>query len=166
MKKVTSTKSNKEMAKVFRKVGDWFMDLPDDTQVGMGVDYSNAEIKRGKHHGMPASPAGFLAILYKTPTQAMLCHCRTVKQCRYSKDGARAFAKDLGFHYDSVRDLVDWLYENPDLWGSGRGSAIFSRWESAYNEGEKEYRYGELTTKAIGEKFLAVAGRLEKTKEV
>lgn len=148
------------MAKVFRKVGHWFMELPEEAKVDIGKLLSNADLKNGKVCGSPCCVGGWLAVYFDTDKNSL--------GDRDYIHGANAFAEKLGFEkwneqhdISPVYRLRMWATENPKMWGNEHGSVMFIH-AYAYNEGEKEYTEDTITTKAIGEKFLAVADRLEK----
>lgn len=146
MKKTISKKSNKEMSAIFREVGEWFMALPKEAEVDMVVAFSKVEVETCRS---PACFGGWLATKYSTK-----------KDCdgeRYFSDGACAFAKELGF--SNSAELSKYAYENPEIWGNVEGGGMFSI-PNAFDEGEKKYLHGTITTKAIGEKLIAVADRL------
>ena len=145
---------------VFRAVGNWFMTIPKNAEIDMGRGISNAAIKDGRHCGMPACVGGFLGILYGTPRNGThSSYDGTItKKCRDYKDGANAFARDLWFK--DMGELRQWARENPSIWGNMYGANMFLD-GFAYNEGEKIYSDETITPKAVGEKFIAVADRLE-----
>ena len=147
-----SKATNKWMAEVFRRVGEWFLDLPEGAEINMNEMSATAEIYDGKCCGSPACVGGWLAVLYRTPT-----HYGTSN--RFFEDGANEFAKELGF--ENNRRLSDWAEANPSIWGNDFGWDMFYK-ERAYSEGGKEYDNNTITVKAVGDKFVAVAGRLEK----
>lgn len=149
MKKIKSKKSNKEMAKVFRETGKWFLSLPEGALVDMTNVYSSAE---SVTCSTPSCFGGWLALKYKTGQSEYFL--------RHFADGANAFAEELGFTYRD--DLTEYAAENPEIWGNKNGDEMFCS-AYAFNEGDKEYTNETITTKAIGEKLIAVAKRLEET---
>lgn len=145
----TSNKSNKEMAEVFRETGEWFLSLPEKAEVDMTKGYSNVEPKTCNS---PACFGSWLSAKYRTQ--------KGEDEKRDYIDGAIAFAKDLGFC--NMHELRYWADENPKMWGNEDGHCMFNS-PSAFNEEDKEYANYTITTRAIGEKLIAVAERLRKT---
>ena len=136
------------MAKVFRETGEWFLALPEKAEVDMYEGYSDVEVETC---GSPACFGGWLAVKYGTP--------KDEDAGRNYRDGAYLFAEDLGF--DFTCELKEWAEKNPKIWGNQNGYQMFNR-PYAFNEGDKKYDDDAVavTTKAIGEKLIAVAGRL------
>ena len=162
---IRSKKTNKQMAAVFKEVGEWFLSLPEEAKVVMSRAYTSAD----EHEcNSPACFGGWLAVKYQTNEYENDNGGHDMR--RYYGDGANMFAKDLGFKnkdlgFKNMDDLGRYADENYEIWGNRSGFYMFYE-PQAFDEGDKKYTRDNITTKAIGEKLIAVAERLEKTKKV
>ncbi len=147
------------MAEVFEKVGNWFMTLPPkDNEIDMCFGDQIC--------GSPTCVGGWLAKYYNTQM-----HGKQKKRSFY--EGANAFSEDLGFfetknsHNISRKpndSMKHFFSENKELWGNRDACYMFATTgECAYDEGDKRYTWRNMTTKAVAEKYLAVAKRLRES---
>ena len=149
------------MAEVFEKVGNWFMKLPlEDHKIDMCFGDQLC--------GSPTCVGGWLAKYYNTKMYGE-------QKKRVFYDGTNAFSEDLGFFKtkdDYIRKdnyilkrpmdyMKHFFSENKELWGNRDACYMFATTgEFAYDEGDKRYTWRNLTTKAVAEKYLAIAKRL------
>ena len=146
------------MARAFTKAGKRFLNLPTNAKLNPREPKSNVELEDGKCCDTPACAGGWLAVLYNTPKDYKYHPECGSKTYRHYSDGADAFARDMGL--EDKRVLGMWAHTTPCIWGNPWGLQMFYE-AYAYDEGDKVYNSENITTKAIGEKFLAVAKRLE-----
>ena len=155
--KIKSSKTNKQMAKVFKKTGKWFLALPEEAEVDMEQRYSTVEIETCN---AAASFGGWLAVMYNTDNECSVREGEILG--RDYADGAIIFARKLGF-INGI-ELANYMDKKSEIWGNRWGGSMFSE-PFAFNEGDKIYDKRDITTKAIGEKLIAVAQRLAKSKK-
>ena len=143
--------------KKMKRVGKWFLELPKEAKISMATGLSDASIE---NCGSPACFGGWLAVYYNTKIYK--------NGKRKYMDGANAFARALGFKksilYSAHENLKNYVSMREDLWRDSDGYGIFIR-PSTFNEGGKEYDKDNITPRAIGEKLLAVANRIEEEGE-
>ena len=138
------------MAKVYREKATVFREYHEkfgDDSLGMSTPTIDAE----PTCGTIACVGGWLAHHYQTTTYEAVRNKSSLK--RDFNCGADAFANELGFN--NLKDLEDWAYYHPKLWGNDHGEYMFAQGR-AYSVDDRR-----LTLTDVANHWDAVADRLD-----